>query len=72
MIIEFISRININYIKIKCTIFISKIWQELEEKHKLPTRARDLISLDYKEFAQKIDEEESKFCKSNNEIIDSG
>ena len=40
----------------------SKIWGELEEKHKLPTRARDLISLDYKEFAQKIDEEEVSFA----------
>ena len=30
-----------------------KIWEELEKNHKLPTRVRNVISTDYKEFAKK-------------------
>ena len=40
----------------------SEIWKKLEKKFKLPTRARNLISLDFSEFAKKIDSEELSFA----------
>lgn len=40
----------------------SEIWKKLEKKFKLPTRARNLISLDFSEFAKKIDNEELSFA----------
>ena len=45
-----------------------KIWEELEKNHKLPTRVRNVISTDYKEFAKKIDLEDKIFA---NEITNS-
>ncbi len=39
----------------------SEIWKELEKKFELPTRARDIISMDFNDFAQKIDKEEVSF-----------
>jgi len=38
-------------------------WDVLEKNNKLPTRLRNLISVDYNEFAKKIDEGTEEFAK---------
>lgn len=49
----------------------SKAWEDLEKKHKLPTRARKIISIDYSDFAKKIDTEETSFVNQiTNSLIE--